>query len=369
MTPLRVLIIALLVVSLAGLFVFLGTAGATTVNGRLGIDAGHVDHAVGLAEESSTPYVDAGLTLEAVETFASNAVEFGVSTRDVRFDPERGLDFRWHAAGVEWKQLHPRLDLSLSAGVQFGVRRQDDLYAHYDYDAWTGYLAFRSYVGTRQFVRGSVGFRARDYAALPEESNVESYAFLETKRFFEAGSMLGASMRLGSKWFTDPAASRVWAVEGTPTTTQMTVALQASQSISERVGLRVGAQMRHAITDFPYWSDADVYDSPLLDRYARNGPSAEGVLKVLGPSQLWFEVGGAVARDDFGAIRFADGSPAGTTRRDDATSVFTSVSRAILAPGGHADLRLSVAWRDQASTIDAYDWQGWSVASGLTWAW
>lgn len=369
MTPFRVLILALVVVTFAGLFVFLGTAGAATVNGRLGIDAGHVDHAVGLADETSTPYLDTGLTVEAVEVFEANALELGVSTRDVRFDPERGLDFRWHALGLEWKQRKPRRDLAFSAGAQFGLRRQDDLYAHYDYDAWTGYLAFRGYVGARQLVRGSIGLRTRSYDALPEESNVESYAFVETKHFFDAGTMLGASVRLGSKFFTDPAASGVWGVEGTPSTTQLTVAVQASRALGERVGLRANAQMRHALADFPYWSDADVYDSPLLDRYARNGPSAEAAVKVLGPSQLWFEVGGAVTRDDFGAILFADGTADGATRRDDVTSVFTSVSRAIVAPGGRANLRLSLAWRDQASTIDAYDWDGWSVASGLTWSW
>ncbi len=79
-------------------------------------------------------------------------------------------------------------------------------------------------------LRGYAGLRLRTYAELPEESYLEPHALLELKRFWENRTTLGATLRVGGKWFHDPVAPRVWGTDGTPHAAQLSATIDLARA-------------------------------------------------------------------------------------------------------------------------------------------
>lgn len=343
-------------------------ARAADLTGTAGVEAGSLDHPLGVAVEPSTPYVNGRLDLSLAARSASSLWKLTYNGGLHRFDPETALDFSRHAVGLEWARPRERDAVTVSLGVQAAVRRNADAYRVYDHDELYGYLAFKTYPRPSLMTRAYVGLRVRSYADLPEESYLEPHAVVELKRFWENRTTVGASLRLGGKWFHDPVAPRVWGTEGTPHAAQLSATLDLARGLSERVGLSASLQQRLDLAGFPYYVDADVYDSPLLDRYARGGPAARAAVKVLTPLQAWLELGGAWREDDYGEILFPDGAD-GAHRRDTVRDLFASLERPFLKHGQGTVLALTVAWRDQASSLPGYTWSGLAATAGVQWRW
>ena len=357
----------------ARLNIFLGTAiilgaapAAADLTGHLTLGGGYLQHPLGIAVEPSSPYGSGELGLQMLLGEATRwrlTYEGSVTW----FDPEVPLDDTRHAVGVEWIRARPRDEWTISAGLQAGLRRQTEYYRIYDHDEAYGYLAFKTYPHPRLMVRGWAGLRQRSYRDLPEESYVEPHLVLDAKRFGDDRSTLGASLRLGGKWFHDPVASQVWGTPGTPVTSQLSAALNAARGLSDRVGVRASLQLRLGLQDFPYYVAEDLYDSPLLDRYARTGPSALAAVKWLTPILAWFEIGAAWTDDDYGEILFADGFGGGSTRRDTIVDVFASLERRLLTHGKGIVLVARASWRDQRSNLPGYTWSGPTASAGVEW--
>ena len=341
-------------------------AAAVDLAGRAAVGGGGLEHPLGVAEEPSSPYVTGDVDLRVVlgDTTQWRLTYAGSGTR---FDPDVPLDYLRQAFGVEWLRLRPRDRWTVSAGLQGEVRRQADVYRIYDHDGAYGYVAFKTYPDPRVMLRGWVGIRLRTYRDLPEESCVEPHAVLEVKRFGDDRTTLGAALRLGGKWFHDPVAPKVWGTAGTPVTSQVTVSLDAARGVADRVGVRAGVDLSLGLRGFPYYVAEDLYDSPLLDRYAHTGPAAVAAVKWLTPLAAWLELGVGVAGNDYGEILFADGAGGGSTRRDDVVDIFASCERPFLTRGTGMVVRGAVSWRDQSSSLAAYTWTGLQFTAGAEW--
>jgi hypothetical protein len=343
-----------------------GPVAANDLTGSLSLEGGFLDHPLGVAVEPSSPYGQGALSLLWLPG-GSGRWRLTYEGSATVFDSDVPLDDTRHAAGLEWVRPRPREGWTLSAGGQASLRRQTEYYRVYDHDEAYGYLAFKHYPHPRVMVRGWVGLRSRTYRDLPEESYLEPHAVLEAKRFGGGRTTLGASLRLGGKWFHDPVAPQVWGTAGTPVTSQLSLALNGARGLSDRVGVRAALQLRRGLREFPYYVEEDLYDSPLLDRYARSGPAASAAVKWLTPLQAWFEVGGFWTRDDYGAILFADGLGGGARRRDTIVDAFASLERRLLRDGRGVILRARVSWRDQSSDLPGYTWSGPAAAAGMEW--
>jgi hypothetical protein len=332
------------------------------------LDAGSIDHPLGIASELSTPYLNARLGLDGTARSGDHRWKFTYEGGAFRFDPDVGLDFQRHAVGIEWIRPKPNEAIQWSAGTQLSMRDNQDLYSVYDQEEAYGYLAFKTYPAPSLMLRGYLGARARRYAELPEESYYEPHAVLVAKRFWENRTTLGATLRLGGKWFYDDVAPRVWGTSGTPSAAQLSGNLDFAKGLSDRVGLQASVGQRVELSSFPYYVGADVYDSPLLDRYARAGTSARASIKVLSLAQVWVEGGGAWRDDDYGDILFADGAT-GSMREDTVVDAFVSLQRRFLTDGHGAILNAMVSWREQDSTLATYTWDGWMASGGIEWRW
>jgi hypothetical protein len=341
-------------------------ASAAAVTGRAAVESGALDHPLGVAVEPSSPYLRGEFALQML-LGESKRWRLTYEGSGTRFAPEVPLDDMRHAFGAEWIRIRPRDEWTLSAGIQAGARRQIDQYRVYDHDEAYGYLSFKTYPHRKVMFRGWAGVRLRDYRDLPEESYLEPHAVLEAKRFGDDRTTLGVTARLGGKWFHDPAAPRVWGTAGTPVTSQLTVAFNVAKGLSERVGLRAAGEVRLGLRGFPYYVEANLYDSPLLDRYARNGPSAVAALKWLSPLETWIEFGAVWTGDDYGDILFADPQGGGATRRDTVMDLFASLERRLLTGGRGVILTGTVSWRDQDSNLPGYAWSGLRATAGVEW--
>lgn len=346
---------------------FLGAAPASAdFSGRFSMEGGYLQHPLGIAVEPYSPYARSELALQLMLGKATRwrLTYEGSATL---FDPDVPLDDMRHLVGIEWIRPRSREAWTFSAGVQGGLRRQTEYYRVYDHDEAYGYLAFKHYPHPRLMLRGWAGLRLRSYRDLPEESYLEPHLVFEAKRFGGSRTTVGATVRLGGKWFHDPVAPNVWDTEGTPVTSQLTLGANVAQGLSDRVGARASLHLRMGLQDFPYYVAENLYDSPLLDRYARSGPSALAAIKWLTPLQAWFEVGGAWTDDDYGSILFADGFGGGSTRRDTIFDMFASLERRLLSHGKGTILRATVTWRDQASNMRSYTWSGPTASAGVEW--
>jgi hypothetical protein len=338
--------------------------------GRIALDAGHLAHPLGLADEDAAPYAHGGLIYEVGLGRGASRVELSYAGDVTLFDPGVGLGYQRHALGLE--VLHRGADrraLAWSAGVQGALRRQDETYSVYDHDEVRAYVAARAYLHPRLMTRAVAGLRVRTYSVLPEESYTEPYVQLTARHFSPSRLTLGASLRLGGKWFHDPVAPAVWGTAGTPSTTQLAASLEAARGLSDRVSVRAEVEQRFQLGDFPYYVSEEIFDSPLLDRYARSGPGAQLVLKVLGPEQVWLQLGSSWRENDFGTVRFAGDVDGGVGRRDTVLSGWLTLERRLNLGGQRLRLHAQAAWTEQTSTLGAYTWTGPVAGLGMQWSW
>lgn len=343
-------------------------ATAADLHGRLDLDAGTLDHPLGLADEPATAVQSARLLLIGTTPQGGGhwrgTLEGGLDL----YGPELPQDASRVAVGLERLSDGGPGRAAMGVGLRWTTRRQLQDVLPYDSDELDGYLVRKAYPRPDLMLRALVGARLRTYADLPEESFVEPHALLEVKRFGAERSALGAVVRLGGKWFHDDVAAAVWGTAGTPLAAQLAADLTYSRSLGERTGLRLSAGGRLALADFPYWVQDDLVDSPLLDRYARSGPHAAAAVKWLAPAGVWLDAGLDWARDDYGAIRFAaaDGPD---TRRDTVLGARLTAEKNLGAGADGARLRASMHWRDQDSSLTAYTWRGAILACGVSWHW
>lgn len=344
------------------------TIADTVVKGTASADLASLDHPLGLADEPSSLVRSGSLDLTATTRDGASFWRWSYAGSLDLFDEDVPLDFMRHAVGIERIISKGSGRPASGGGMRFTVRSQLEDGALYDHTEVDGYLTRKSYPAPDVMLRGVLGFRIRSYADLPEESFVEPHGLLEVKRFSESRTALGAAVRLGGKWFNDPVAPAVWGTLGTPKAAQLTVAANVSQGVSDRIGLRASAALRLSLADFPHWVQEDLVDNPLLDRYARSGPTASAAMKILTPGAAWLEIGGRWSEDDYGEILFDDGDGV-TTRRDTVLEGYASLEKSLSGSRDGALVRATVSWRDQSSDAAAYDWSGTTASAGVAWRW
>ncbi len=343
-------------------------ATAADINGRLNLSSGYFEHPLGLQYDTAAGYLSSGLILDTSLKGESHAVRFGYEGNVTRFGGDTNLGSRRHAMGAEWFRSSPGQRGSLSAGAQASVRNHDGYYDVYDYFEGYGYFAFKSYFGDRTLGRGYAAMRIRRYSDLPEESFIEPHAHLEMQRYSESRTTLGLALDYGVKTFDDPTASRIWETLESPSTSQIAARFNFAQGFSERVALRGWLKNIWSLSDFPHYVADDVYDSPVLDHYAYDGLDSRLILKILGPSQTWIEMGGSWGRHDYGEMLFAS-EDSGAVREDDVAAVFVGIERKLGGDMTSPLLRLQLGLRDQGSTIPNYDYTGYYMTSSLTLKW
>jgi len=358
-----VVILFLLVLCLLATTVF-----AADINGRVNLGSGYFAHPLGLQYDTAAGYLSSGLILDTSLKSESYAVRFGYEGNITRFGGDTNLGSRRHALGAEWFRNTSRHRSSLSAGVQASVRNHDGYYGVYDYLEGYGYFAFKRYFGAQTLGRGYAAMRVRRYDDLPEESFVEPHAHLEVQRYSESRTTLGLAIDYGIKTFDDPIASRIWETLESPSTSQIAARFNFAQGFSERVALRGWLNRMWSLADFPHYVADDIYDSPVLDHYAYEGLDSSLILKILGPSQTWLELGGSWGRHDYGEMLFASGE-SGLKREDDVAAVFLGVERKLGGRMTSPLWRLQLGWRDQVSSIPNYDYSGTYITSSLSLKW
>ncbi len=359
-----------LTLAAAAVFFFLAapSQAATIVHGSAGVDLGFLEHPLGLNDEPSSSLRIGRLDLAASTKTDQTTLRWSYSGALTLFDEDVPLDYMRHAVGLEWINSSGSGNKSSSAGLRWTVRDQVERGSLYDHKEIDGYLVHKIYPAPSLMIRGVAGGRVRSYSELPEESLLETYVLLEMKKFTENRTTIGTSLRLGGKQFYDPIAPRVWGTQDQPFASQLVLSLDAAQGVSDRISLKASVGQRISLSDFPYWVQDDLFDNPLLDRYARSGWLANGSVKVLTPGLIWVETGVYASTDDYGAILFDSGDE-GATRLDHVLEGYVSLEKTIVSGSNKTVLRLTGSWRDQSSNLELYDWSGMSVVGGVSWKW
>ena len=307
------------------------------------------------------------LQIASVSRKGGNAIRLGYEGQASQFGNETQLGSQRHGLGVEFFNKSADRKKGFSAGIQATTRRHDDWYQAYDHNEAFGYLALKKFIGSRHLLKGYAGFRIRKYDELPEESYIEPHAQLEIQRFSENRTSLGLRVRYGWKQFNDDVASQVWETLNLPSTSQLAARLSFSKGLSDRVGLRSWAEYRFKLSEFPYYVADDIYDSPVLDRYATEGFDVFLAIKTLAPHQWWVEGGASVGHHDYGEIQFASVDGQGLSREETVTEAYVSLQRTLGKNLGQPKFNLMAGWRNQDSTHDWYDYSGIFGSTNLSW--
>jgi len=361
----RVALAALLFPVLA---VGVSPAFAGRLESRVSLDSGYLDHPIGVSAEESAGYLSGNLFLSLLWPARRTTWKLGYEGTVTTFGNGVDLGFQRHAVGLEWWRTDTASHAVTAAGLQLGRRIQQDFYSFYDYTEATGYFSLKRYLSGQLLWRGYLTGRDRRYDDLGEESYLEGVVGMSLQRFWPGGTSLMLSASTGGKVYDDPLARTVWQTAGQPSTSQAAAGAVLTRSLGRRTGLRLGWTGRWSLSSFPYVVETDLYDSPLLDRYASEGFAVDGSLKFLLPWPAWLRIGGVAARDDYGSLRFAS-SDGGATRRDDIVRLYASLEKRLGHTGRAPDLVLSAGWRDQSSTLDYYDFSGVQLFSTLSWSW
>ncbi len=341
---------------------------AEEFDGRFSVGSGYVDHPLGVSTEESAGFLSGDLALSLLLPADQGTWKLGYEGTLTTFGNDVGLGFQRHAMGLEWWRTDPASRAVTAAGLQVGRRIQEDIYSFYDYTETTGYLSLKRYLTGSLLWRGYLTGRSRRYDDLPEESYLEGVVGTSLQKFWASGTSLMLSTSLGGKVYDDPLAKLVWETRDQPSTSQASTGVVLTRSLGARTGLRLGWTGRWSLSTFPYVVGADLYDSPLLDRYASEGYVLEGSLKFLLAWPAWLRIGGVVASDDYGPLQFA--STDGTaTRQDDIVRLYASLEKRLGRTGRAPNLVVTAGWRDQSSTLSYYDFSGLQVFSSLSWNW
>jgi hypothetical protein len=341
-------------------------AGAE-VQGMVRVGGGYLAHPMGHALDEEAGYLNQSLRLillSAGEGAAWRAVYEGSG---YEFESGVPLGQTRHALGVEW--FGSAGEWGLRAGLQAAGRFNESLYSNYDYREGATYVSFKHYLAPGWLWRGSANLSYRRYSDLPEESYFEHLFQSELQRFLPTRTTLGVRVALGGKSYLDDAASRVWLIDGTPNTHQVRFGLQVAQGLGARYSVRLNADARVSLNDFPHLVLEDVYDSPLIDAYASQGGWVEGVVRMITPWQTWTELGVGYGEWDYGDLRFA-AEDGGAARKDQLTQMFVSLERQFrVSPSQKLQARIWVGYTDQQSDLVLYDLDGASASTSLAWSW
>ena len=353
------------------LLMWSGLAGSDAwsgeINGSLNLGAGYLEHPLGVGDELDAGYLFQALRLSTGTGNDQNMFKISYEGQASQFGNNTQLGSLRNGLGLEWFHKTEDRRKGLSAGVQMSLRNHDDWYELYDYKEAFSYLAFKSFAGTRTLWKGFAGLKIRSYGDLPEESFIEPHGQLEIQRFSENRTTLGLRVRYGWKQFNDDAASQVWETLNLPSTSQLAGRFTFSRGLSERVGFRAWGEYRWKLSEFPYYVEDDIYDSPVLDRYATDGYDLFSALKWLGPVQTWFEVGTSYGDHDYGEIQFATADGGGQTRVDTVFEFYGSLEKTLGESLGRPKLKLMGGWRDQDSSHLWYAYSGTFASTSLYW--
>jgi hypothetical protein len=343
------------------------TPAFAQITGNVTVGSGYLAHPVGVNDEPEAAYVYQMLTLGSVLKQGAHAFKVGYEGQASQFGNDTQLGSQRHGLGVEWFHNSADRRTGLSAGVQGAMRRHEDWYQAYDHEEAFAYAAFKKFSGGRTLWKGYAGYRVRQYDQLPEESYLEPHVQFEVQRFSESRSSLGLRVRYGYKKFNDEAAPQVWETPNLPSTSQLAARLSFSRGLSERTGLRTWAEYRWKLSEFPHYVADDVYDSPVLDRYATEGFDVFAALKTLAPWQWWLELGASLGDHDYGEIQFAALDGGGQSRQDTVSEYYLSLQKTLARTLGQPRFNLMAGWRNQDSTHDWYEYSGVFASSNLSW--
>ncbi|MEZ4649024.1 MAG: hypothetical protein R3E97_09625 [Candidatus Eisenbacteria bacterium] len=345
-------------------------SGETTLDGNVLLSGGYVAHPLDLATDDGAGFATERLRLQLTSREQDSTWRLGYEGTSHQLGIAEGPDDLQHALGLEWfRNGGADRPWTLSTGVQVTTRYYADHYSPYDYGEATGYVAFRRYLDDALVGRGFFQLRSRRYGDLPEESYTEPFVQLELMRFLPTRTTLGTSLKWGQKTYGDPAAENVWQTEGSPSTSLLQWSANVAQSLSERASIRAAYLQRWSLEDFPHLVLDDLYDSPILDAYASAGSEVSTAFRMLVPWQVWWETGASYGSWDYGDTLFP-GADGPETRSDDRLVLRTAFERTLATMAGTPmKAQMSVSWRDQRSTLDAYDLSGSDVSTALTWSW
>jgi hypothetical protein len=361
-------------------------AEGASLQGMLKLGGGYLENPIGLASEVEAGYISQSLRLAGIFDHGSNRFKLGYEGYASQFSNDTQLGTMRHGLGAEWYRTLPN-DAGgrpgrISLGLQAADRAYEDYYSVYDYQEVYMYLAIRKYLGVRTLLKIYGAFKIRDYGNILGESYREPHGKLEIQRFFESRTTLGVAVRYGAKSYYDVAASEVWETLNLPSTSQLSTRLNISQGIGNRFGVRGWSEYRVNFDDYPHFIDhlevdgqyIDIFDSPLLDRYAREGFSLFGAVKYLSPRQIWLEGGASYADNDYGELLFpsdviSDGPDAGQSREDTVQDYYVSATRKLAKAPGRPKLVLTGGWLDRSSTVARYTFSGSYVSGSVAWYW
>lgn len=358
-----------------------------SLRGSIKLFGGYTEHPIGISEETDAGYLSQALSLAGYLDRDLNRFKLGYDGYASQFGNDTNLDSQRHALGVEWYRLLPAGDAAragrFAAGVQAATRKYNEFYATYDYDEFYAYLAVRKYLGVRTLFKVYGAIRIRDYGNYVGESYREPHGKLEIQRFFDSRTTLGLSVRYGAKYYYGVAASEVWETLNLPSTSQLSTRLNFSQGMGDRVGLRSWFEYRHNFEDYPHYvgllvdTNGDIvgtdFDSPLLDRYAREGYDVFAALKVLAPGQVWIEAGASYADYDYGGLLFPSDEwvleDPGQARTDQIANGYLRWTRQLAQALRRPKLVVTGGWQTRDSSVDRYTYSGYYGSGSLAWNW
>jgi hypothetical protein len=357
--------------ALALLFLTTGLAGPDAqggeIRGSVNLGTGYLEHPLGVAEEIDAGYLFQSLRLSVGTGGEQSLLKFSYEGQASQFGNGTQLGSLRNGLGAEWFRTSKDRRTGFSAGGQFALRSHDEWYEIYDYKETYSYLAFRKYVGRYTLWKGFAGLRIRKYDDLPEESFIEPHGQLEYKRFSENRTSIGLRIRYGWKQYNDDVASQVWGTLNLPSTSQLAARLSFSKGLSQRLGFRAWGEYRFKLSEFPYYVEEDIFDSPILDRYATEGYDLFAALKLLAPWQIWLEGGASLGDHDYGEIMFATDDGQGQNRADQQLELYGSLERTLGKGLGRPKFQLMGGWRDRDSTHPWYTYSGVFWSTSLTW--
>ena len=351
-----------------------------SLQGKLLLGGGYLEHPIGLAYENDAGYLTQALNLAALFDQDQDRFKLGYEGNATQFGNDTQLGSMRHGLGVEWFRTLPGNDGGrpgqISAGVQVAWRSYQEFFSMYDYGELYSYLSFRKYLGVRTLLKGYGAIKIRDYGEILGESFREPHGKLEIQRFFESRTTLGLAVRFGAKFYFGVAASEVWETLNLPSTSQLSTRLNFSQGITDRFGARGWLDYRVNFDDYPHYYSAteEIFDSPLLDRYAREGLDAFGALKLLVPWQTWLEGGVSYGDHDFGNLLFPSdeagvGPGEGQVRSDTFQDYYLSPTRVLSGALGRPKLVVTGGWLDRESSLSRYTFSGAHYSATMTWSW
>ncbi len=345
------------------------SAAATNIGGQARIEAAFLEHPEGFADEEETTLFIPSLRLSWAPAGA------GTTWRvlyEGAWQSPRGaspLESQDHAVSLEWTGEEGEKRTGPSVGLRARTHTYQGDYEAYRFRTVDGYLSWKARPDAASLLRATAELQSRQYAERPEESSVIATARTELQRFRESGTTLGVVAEAGYKAHPDPVARVVWNEAGTPSAARWRMRLSAAQSLGSRAGLRLAVESRSVIDPIPFVSQDGLVGTPLMDEFAAGGRSVASVLKLHLPRDVWVEVGGGVARWDYGELRFTttDAFQPGA-RVDEEVFGFLAADRSFAERGGRPiHVGVQLRWDGRDSSVPAYAYRGLGLTTTLSW--